>query len=153
MTTTYSSIPAREGAAVAVKRLDHIVLRVKDPEASVAWYVEKFGFLVHRLEEFRAGTVPFPSVEVCPGTIIDLDARVEATGKNVSHFAIEVEPIDFVALRDSGVFETVEGPFRRWGARGPGDLVYVDDPDGNTIELRHYALGQFDDHAPSQSDA
>jgi len=138
VTTSYSSIPARTSAAVSVRQVDHIVLRVKDPEASVRWYVEKFGFSVHRLDEFRAGTVPFPSVEVCPGTIIDLDARVEATGKNVSHFAVEIEPTDLAALRGSGAFEQIDGPYRRWGARGPGELVYVDDPDGNTIELRHY---------------
>jgi len=135
---------ARANAVVSVKHVDHIVLRVKDPETSVAWYVDKFGFLVHRLDEFRAGSVPFPSVEVCPGTIIDLDARVEATGKNVSHFAIEIEPTDLAALCGSGAFEHIEGPYRRWGARGPGDLVYVNDPDGNTIELRHYGPSCLD---------
>jgi catechol 2,3-dioxygenase-like lactoylglutathione lyase family enzyme len=142
MTILYSSIPARQGAVVNVKQLDHIVLRVKDPEASVAWYVEKFGFLVHRLEEFRAGTVPFPSVEICPGTIIDLDGRAPATGTNLSHFAVEIEPADLVALKESGAFDRIDGPHRRWGARGPADLIYITDPDGNVIELRHYGSSQ-----------
>jgi catechol 2,3-dioxygenase-like lactoylglutathione lyase family enzyme len=142
MTTTYSSVPATGTAVVTVRQLDHIVLRVSDPEAAVAWYVAKFGFMVHRLDEFRAGTVPFPSVEICPGTIIDLDGRHERTGKNLSHFAIDIEPTDLVALKESGVFEVAEGPFRRWGARGPADLLYVDDLDGNTIELRHYGPSQ-----------
>jgi len=144
MTITYSQVAATGGGLVAVKQFDHIVLRVADPEASVAWYVEKFGFLVHRLDEFRAGTVPFPSVEICPGTIIDLDAREQATGKNVSHFAIEVEETDLVALTTSGDFEKIAGPFRRWGARGPADLVYVTDPDGHVIELRHYGPSQIE---------
>ena len=144
MTVVYTSIPATAQGVVAVKQLDHIVLRVSDPGRAVAWYVEKFGVRVHRLEEYRAGTVPFPSVEICPGQIIDLDARKAATGTNLSHFAIEVEPTDFLALRDSGVFEVIEGPYRRWGARGPADLVYVGDPDGNTIELRHYGPSQVE---------
>lgn len=144
MTVTYSHIAATGHGAVAVKQFDHIVLRVQDPEASVAWYVEKFGFLVHRLEEFRAGTVPFPSVEICPGAIIDLDARKAATGTNVSHFCIEVETVDLLALIDSGVFEKIDGPYRRWGARGPADLVYVEDPDGHIIELRHYGPSQIE---------
>lgn len=144
MSITYSSVPATAAGVVNVKQVDHIVLRVKDPEASVRWYVEKFGFLVHRLEEFRAGAVPFPSVEVCPGQILDLDARAEATGKNVSHFCMVVDPTDLVALKESGVFETISGPFRRWGALGLADLVYVDDPDGNTIELRHYGPSQVE---------
>lgn len=144
MTIAYSTVPATAPGVVSVKQLDHIVLRVTDPERSVAWYVEKFGFLVHRLEEFRAGTVPFPSVEITPGQIIDLDARKEATGTNLSHFAVEVEVTDFLALKESGVFETIDGPYRRWGARGPADLLYVADPDGNTIELRHYGPSQIE---------
>lgn len=143
MTVTYSSVPATTAGVVSVKQLDHIVLRVADPERAVAWYVEKFGFLVHRIEEYRAGTVPFPSVEICPGTIIDLDGRKEATGTNLSHYAIEIEPTDLVALKESGVFEVADGPYRRWGARGPADLLYVGDPDGNTIELRHYGPSQI----------
>jgi catechol 2,3-dioxygenase-like lactoylglutathione lyase family enzyme len=143
MTVTYSHIAATAQGVVDVKQLDHIVLRVKDPEASVRWYVEKFGFLIHRLDEFRAGTVPFPSVEIRPGQILDLDARQPPTGTNVSHFAVEIEETDLVALVSSGAFEKIEGPFRRWGARGPADLVYVTDPDGHVIELRHYGPSQI----------
>jgi catechol 2,3-dioxygenase-like lactoylglutathione lyase family enzyme len=144
VTVAYSSTPAAEVGVVDVVQFDHLVLRVMDPEASVRWYVEKFGFLVHRLAEFRAGTVPFPSVEIRPGQIIDLDPRIEATGTNVSHFAIEVAPTDLYALRDSGAFEIVDGPYRRWGARGPADLVYITDPDGHMIELRHYGPSQVE---------
>jgi catechol 2,3-dioxygenase-like lactoylglutathione lyase family enzyme len=144
MSATYSLSPPTGTAVVTVRQLDHIVLRVKDPEAAVAWYVDKFGMAVHRLEQFRQGAVPFPSVEICPGQIIDLDGRNDATGTNLSHFALEVAEIDLVALAGSGLFETIEGPYRRWGARGPADLVYVTDPDGNVIELRHYGPSQVD---------
>jgi catechol 2,3-dioxygenase-like lactoylglutathione lyase family enzyme len=144
VTATYSSIPATGSGVVEVLQFDHLVLRVKDPEAALRWYVEKFGFLVHRLDEYRAGTVPFPSVEIQPGQIIDLDPRHEATGTNVSHFAIEIAPTDFLALKESGLFEVIDGPHRRWGARGPADLVYVQDLDGHTIELRHYGPSQVE---------
>ncbi|UYP18472.1 VOC family protein [Rhodococcus sp. Z13] len=145
MTVTYSHIPATGQGSVTVKQLDHIVLRVADPEASLRWYVEKFGFLVHRLDEYRAGTVPFPSVEIRPGQILDLDARNPKTGTNVSHFAIEIEETDLYALVESGIFEKIDGPYRRWGARGPADLVYVTDPDGHVIELRHYGPSQIEE--------
>lgn len=144
MTTSYSHVAATGNGVVTVRQFDHIVLRVRDPEASVAWYVEKFGFLVHRLEEFRAGSVPFPSVEICPGSIIDLDARHAATGTNVSHFAIEIDPVDMTELVASGAFEKADGPYRRWGARGLADLVYVEDPDGHIIELRHYGPAKLE---------
>lgn len=132
--------PARP--VVAVKNLDHIVLRVSDPERSAAWYHEKFGLEILRLEKFRAGEVPFPSVRVRPGTIIDLDGRKEATGTNLSHYCLEIEETDLQALRESGAFAEIDGPHRRWGAYGPADLVYVNDPDGHTIELRHYGPSQ-----------
>ncbi|ROO86648.1 catechol 2,3-dioxygenase-like lactoylglutathione lyase family enzyme [Actinocorallia herbida] len=139
--TAYTFIPATpDTAVVRVEQIDHIVLRVADPEASVRWYTEKFGFMVHRLEEFRAGTVPFPSVEVRPGQILDLDARREKTGTNVSHFALVIGETDLFALKER--FEVAEGPYRRWGALGPADLLYINDPDGNTIELRHYGPSQ-----------
>lgn len=129
-------------APLTVRRLDHIVLRVRDPETSVAWYVEHFGMRVHRLDEFRAGTVPFPSVEVCPGTIIDLDGREPSTGTNLSHFCLVVDEQDLRGLAASGRFPGISGPHHRWGAGGLADLVYVQDPDGHTIELRHYGPSQ-----------
>jgi catechol 2,3-dioxygenase-like lactoylglutathione lyase family enzyme len=129
---------------VSVKNLDHIVLRVSDPEVSASWYAEKLGLEVLRLEKYRAGEVPFPSVQVKPGTIIDLDGRKAATGINLSHYCLEVEEIDLYALADSGHFGKTDGPHRRWGAYGPADLLYVTDPDGHTIELRHYGPSQVE---------
>ena len=35
-------------------------------------------------------------------------------------------------------FDVIDGPGRRWGARGDGWSVYVRDPDGNTVEVRSY---------------
>jgi catechol-2,3-dioxygenase len=32
----------------------------------------------------------------------------------------------------------LEGPVKRFGARGTALSVYVQDPDGNTVELRWY---------------
>ena len=46
--------------------------------------------------------------------------------------------MDLAALADSGRFEVVAGPGQRFGARGVGTSLYVLDPDGNTVELRHY---------------
>lgn len=131
-------------APIPVQQLDHIVLRVRDPEAALAWYVGTFGLRPLRAEEYRAGTVPFPSVEITPGVIIDLDGRKPATGVNLSHFCLVVDEMDLVALARSGRFPVIDGPHRRWGARGPADLVYVQDPDGNTIELRHYGPSQVE---------
>ncbi|HEX6509156.1 MAG TPA: VOC family protein, partial [Chloroflexota bacterium] len=41
-------------------------------------------------------------------------------------------------LRSLGV-DLVEGPVPRTGAMGPMESVYLRDPDGNLVELAHYA--------------
>jgi hypothetical protein len=49
-----------------------------------------------------------------------------------------IEPTDLDALAASGRFEVVGGPAQLFGARGEGVGMYVRDPDGNVVELRHY---------------
>lgn len=133
-----------------VLRFDHMVLRVADPERSVAWYRDLLGLEVERLEEFRRGEVPFPSVRIDANTVIDLDARKERDGHNVDHFCLEVEELDLDELIASGRFDVVSSPVRRWGARGQADLVYVRDPDGHVIELRHYGPAKgYGYHVPT----
>ena len=117
--------------------LDHIVLNVADVERSLGFYCALLGLEPVRLEEWRAGRVPFPSVRVDGATIIDLVDK-DRTGENADHFCLVVTPTDFVALRDGGHLAVVDGPATRFGARGDGTSLYVRDPDGNVVELRSY---------------
>jgi catechol 2,3-dioxygenase-like lactoylglutathione lyase family enzyme len=118
--------------------LDHVVLNVADVERSYAWYCEQLGLEGMRMDEWRRGEVLFPSVRVDEGTIIDL-LQTDRSGRNVDHICLVVEPEDLEAVKAAGHFEVVDGPDRRFGARGDGTSLYVLDPDGNTVELRHYA--------------
>ena len=119
--------------------MDHIVLVVADVERSVEWYVSRLGLVAERLDEWRAGRVPFPSVRVNESTIIDVLAGPRPSeGVNVDHLCLVVEPTDLAAVVASGRFDVIEGPVPRWGARGEGTSIYVRDPDGNVVELRHY---------------
>ena len=52
--------------------MDHIVLNVEDEEKMIAFYSEVLELVPERLEEYRAGDVPFPSVRLNSDTIIDL---------------------------------------------------------------------------------
>lgn len=122
---------------MSVRSLDHIVLDVADVERSLAWYTEVLGLRAERVDEWRAGSVPFPSVRVDDGCIIDLFATAP-TGQNLNHFCLVVDPGDVAAIAADDRFDVVDGPARRWGARGHGTSVYVRDPDGNTVELRSY---------------
>jgi catechol 2,3-dioxygenase-like lactoylglutathione lyase family enzyme len=121
-----------------VTGLDHIVLNVDDVERSLAFYCEQLGLAPERVEEWRRGEVLFPSARVDAHTIIDLLATPR-TGENADHLCLVVEPVDLDAIKDSGGFDVVDGPATRFGARGDGTSLYVKDPDGNTVELRHYA--------------
>jgi len=123
---------------IRVTGLDHIVLNVADVERSLRFYLDELGLEPVRVEEWRAGRAPFPSVRVDRGTIIDLLAA-ERSGVNADHFCLVIEATDLDALKASGRFEVVDGPDKRFGARGNGISLYIRDPDANTVELRYYA--------------
>jgi catechol 2,3-dioxygenase-like lactoylglutathione lyase family enzyme len=121
--------------------MDHIVLRVPDAERSLAWYCGELGLAGERVEEWRRGQVPFPSVRVDETTLIDLlpVQDRDAGGHNLDHLCLVVADADLAQLAASGGFDVVEGPTEpRFGARGLATALYVRDPDGNVVELRHY---------------
>ncbi|MFF2657603.1 VOC family protein [Kitasatospora sp. NPDC058032] len=120
-----------------VKALDHLVLNVRDIERSLAFYQGLLGLEPVRVDEWRDGKAPFPSIRITPETIIDLMVRPRGES-NVDHICLTVEPLDWQAVLDAGTFTVLEGPVQRYGARGNATSVYVRDPDGNTVELRWY---------------
>lgn len=130
-----------------VVELDHIVLNVADIDRSLAFYVEGLGLETDRLEEYRRGEAPFPSVRLTADTIIDLfppamqGAAAPGSGReNLNHFCLVVaEDIPAIQAHLGQIGVAVErGPSRVFGARGYGTSVYVRDPDGNVVELRCY---------------
>lgn len=117
---------------------DHLVLHCADVETTLAWYVDVIGLEPLRVEEWRRGEVFFPSARVDAGTIIDLIPGDTLDGR-LDHICLVVEPTDLAAMAASGRFEVLDGPVPRFGARGVGTSLYVRDPDGLTVELRHYS--------------
>ena len=117
--------------------IDHVVFNVTDPERALTWWGDLLGLEPVRLEEWRRGEVPFVSVRISAGTILDL-FQLERSGENVDHIAITVEDADLAELAAGGRFDVVRGPLEVFGARGVGQGLYVRDPDGNVVELRTY---------------
>ncbi len=122
---------------ISVRGLDHIVLTVSYAHRALDWYGGRLGLEPLRVAEWEAGEVFFPSVRVDATTIIDL-IEVPRTGVNMDHVCLVVDPVDLAALAASPDLDVVEGPVERWGAQGMATSLYVRDPDGNTVELRHY---------------
>jgi catechol 2,3-dioxygenase-like lactoylglutathione lyase family enzyme len=120
-----------------VQGLDHLVLRCADVETTLAWYLDVLGLEPVRVDEWRREEALFPSVRVSTTTIIDLIPG-EPSGQRLDHICIVVAPTDLSAMAAARDLEVLEGPAPRFGAQGEGTSIYVRDPDGLTVELRHY---------------
>jgi glyoxylase I family protein len=134
-------------------RIDHVVLWVDDPLRAVGFYTETLGLEPVRVEEFRAGQAPFPSVRISAETILDLMPRMAASfvnamvgaegsaGHPVNHVCLAMSREDYDALArrldERGVVrKTME---RNFGARGVAPVsFYFRDLDGNVLEARFY---------------
>jgi glyoxylase I family protein len=129
---------------IAIEGFDHIVLRVRDKAAMLAFYQEVLGLSVDRdrpelgLTHIRAGRQMIDLVTL-DGPLGRMGgAGAGAEGRNLDHFALQVRPFDEAGIRahlaTHGVAVVEEGP--RYGADGDGFSLYVRDPEGNTVELK-----------------
>ena len=131
---------------VKITEMDHIVLRTRDVEESLRFYVEVLGLQAERVEQWRAGEVRFPSARLNADTIIDFFASENMPEdkdgpRNQDHFCMVIDHTDMDELRANMEAIGVEiqvGPGKRWGSHGDGISLYIYDPDDNVVELRHY---------------
>lgn len=131
--------------AIRVLGFDHLVVRCLDVEVTLGWYVRRLRLDPVRVDEWRAGEVPFPSVRVDATTILDL-LPARATGAGVAaledgrldHVCLVVDAPSLDHVLADPSFDVVSGPVARFGAQGMASSVYVRDPDGLVVELRAY---------------
>ena len=132
--------------------MDHIVLNVEDEEKMIGFYSRILMTPTERLEEYRAGKAPFPSVRLNKDTIIDLfpkkmwqkTAQQGRGSENLNHFCIALDKNswdDLLERLKTNNIPVEEGPVPRWGAHGRGTSVYFRDPEHNLIEARYYEKG------------
>lgn len=119
-----------------IKGLDHVVLRVADMERALRFYRD----VLRCPEERRVDSIGLVQLRA-GASLIDLvpaGPAGEARPGNMDHFCLRIEPFDAEALRDylrsRGV--AVGDVARRYGAEGNGPSLYIEDPDGNTVELK-----------------
>jgi glyoxylase I family protein len=129
---------------------DHINIATTDMERSLAFYTELLGLSLVRADRDGSGAIRFASLRIGEA-LIDLqpvgDMPAPERG-GFNHFCLLVEPIDLDALRAElerrGVPIT-EGPIERQGAYGYGTSLYIRDPDGYGIEIKHYGYPRLPD--------
>lgn len=126
-----------------VDALDHLVLTVSDPAATVRFYA----YLGMRVETFHPAdgstrqALVFGTQKInlhVAGAEFDPKALTPVPGSADLCF-LSREPVsDWLDhLRAAGI-KVVEGPVERTGATGPIRSIYVRDPDGNLIEIANH---------------
>lgn len=129
---------------IALAAIDHVVFRVRDVAAMIAFYENVLGARVERrvdslgLVQLRAGTALVDLVD-CAGELGRQGGDPPGEdGRNVDHVCFQVRPWDEPAilahLADHGYPDLAVG--RRYGADGFGPSIYLNDPEGNMLELK-----------------
>lgn len=124
--------------------LDHLVLRAANIETMLDFYRDVLGCTLERalpesgLFQLRAGDGLID--------LVDLNGELGRAGggapnpnaRNLDHFCIRIEPFDEVTLRAHLSSHGVKAGEikRRYGAEGNGPSLYIEDPEGNTVELK-----------------
>ena len=116
--------------------IDHVVLRAADPERLEWFYRKVIGCTLERRQE------QFQLTQLRAGrTLIDIvpaPGALPAAGHNVEHVCLRIEPFDRAALTAHlaahGVAAGEVAP--RFGADGTGPSIYLQDPEGNKLELK-----------------
>jgi catechol 2,3-dioxygenase-like lactoylglutathione lyase family enzyme len=129
---------------IAIREIDHVVLRVRDLTRSLAFYRDVLGCTVELarpgigLWQLRAGRSMIDLVPVDGKLGAAGGAPPGATGRNVDHVCLRVDPFDEAAIRAHLASHGVRAgdTAQRVGAEGTGPSIYVEDPDGNVIELK-----------------
>ena len=131
-------------APFTLRAIDHVVLRIRNLDASLHFYCDVLGCVIDKRQEaigliqVRAGSslidlVPLDGMLGKRG-----GAGPARDGRNLDHFALQIAPFDEAKIRAHLAAHGIEvaESGQRYGAEGTGPSVYVLDPDGNTVELK-----------------
>lgn len=129
---------------INISRIDHVVLRVGDPARMLEFYCGVLGCRLERqlddlgLWQLRAGRSLIDLVDA-DGVLGRQGGRLpDPDAPNMDHLCLAVSPWDADAivayLRSHDIDPDEIGT--RYGATGPGPSMYLQDPEGNRVELK-----------------
>lgn len=130
----------RKKTPFSMERLDHLVLRTTDVNRLVNFYCSLGGTVVREIEAMRL-------VQISAGaSMIDVIGTDDVPGdspgnegRNLDHFALRVAPFDrdsILAWCEAEGIPAEAPEYLLLGADGFGPAVYIEDPDGNRVELK-----------------
>ena len=129
---------------INITHIDHVVIRVVDLRRMIAWYRDVLSCKLERgpgeagLAQLRAGSSLIDLVDVAGplGKAAGGPPRREAA--NMDHVCFQVDPWDAEAVADQLRKHDVSfgDVADRYGATGVGPSIYLEDPEGNTVELK-----------------
>ncbi|MGR5548134.1 VOC family protein [Vibrio sp. PID23_8] len=135
---------ANHGNPIEIRAIDHVVLRTCKLNDMLRFYRDILGCHIERelpdlgLTQLRAGSAIIDLVTV-NGELGRLGGKPPSQdGRNLDHFCLQIGVYEEAALLDYlhqhnvNVAEFSE----RYGAQGFGRSVYIEDPEGNVVELK-----------------
>ena len=129
---------------IRIREIDHLVLRVRDLDAMLRFYGDVLGCTVERrndvigLVQLRAGRSMIDLVPVNGKLGREGGEAPGKGGRNLDHLCLRIEPFDEPAIRAHlqrlGI--SAGATASRFGAEGEGPSIYIEDPEGNVVELK-----------------
>jgi len=123
--------------------LDHLVLRVSQLQLMLAFY-QQLGCTLERVEaeqglyQLRAGAQLIDLIPVDQPLGAAGGEAPGQTGRNLEHFCLQIQPFDPDAIQAWCQAQQIPcSPVaERYGSLGFGPSLYIQDPEGNNIELK-----------------
>ena len=126
--------------AIAIDRIDHIVITAFDLERTIDFYTRVLGMKPITFAGGRRG-LAFGRQKINlhqSGREFEPKALKPTPGSMDLCFITETPLEEVVAQLKAGGVAIAEGPVAKTGALGPMMSVYFRDPDGNLIEVSNY---------------
>jgi catechol 2,3-dioxygenase-like lactoylglutathione lyase family enzyme len=127
-------------APFVILGIDHVVLRATDPVALERFYRDVLGCAFEKrqgtLTQLRAGQA---LIDIVPAeTSGPAGGTSSSGGANLDHLCLRIEPFDGKAITKhlSGNGVRCGEEKSRYGAEGQGPSIYLNDPEGNGVELK-----------------
>ena len=131
--------------AIQLADLDHVVLRVSDLEMMTGFYCRVLACEIAKRTSDELGMIHLRAGRAMID-LVSIEGRIGrrggaapgAEGRNMDHVCLRLEHFDEASIREHLSGHGVEAGevVNNYGARGYGPSLYLQDPEGNTIELK-----------------